>query len=506
MSHVGRSDSVAKAEQCPRLSYCERAVHGVSVATVIAQLLNREFLLDAADVIRTDLLDAAELMARREDVGPLRDLNLTPEQVQAAVQELGRVLAEEPIEGLAQAAPGEAPSEVLPKDDFAYMPREPMLAILQTVIENVAEEQRPDAIESGGPEDERRSGGGQAVLADRQFAGLELPRREDGRRAWGRFEVTKPKIFSDPRWVLSGVVILWHRFKNDRAQFGGLPDGPIDIADDARILVVGDWGSGTKRARKVADQMRAELDRGAGREQHVIHLGDVYYTGSKKQYERHFLANWPVRNGEHIGSYALVGNHDMYEGGHAYYETCLTDPRFSRQDGHSVFALRSSAWQFFALDSSYDDKALYGGQASWILDQLDQNPRHRTALLSHHQLFSAYESGAAQMGLDIEPVLQTGRVDAWFWAHEHRCLTYQAHRGVGFSSCVGHGGIPEYLVKMDPDKLLAPLKYDYRKKFGDGIEPWNTLGFAVLELNGRSIQVRYVDENGNQNHTEDLTV
>jgi len=469
---------------------------------VIAQLLNREFLLDAADVIRTDLLDAAELIDRREDVGPLG--KVTAEQVQAAVEELRRVTAEEPMEGLASGALGEPPSEALPKDDFAYMPREPMLAILQTVIEEVTEDQRPEAIESGAPEDERRSGGGQAVMSDRQLAGLELSHRDDGRRAWGRFEVAKPKIFSDPRWVLSGAVILWHRFKNDKTQFGGLPDGPIDIADDARILLVGDWGSGTKRACKVAAQMRAELDRGAGREQHVVHLGDVYYTGSKKQYERYFLANWPVHECDDIDSYNLVGNHDMYEGGHAYYETCLTDARFSRQEGRSVFALRSSAWQFFALDSSYANQALHGGQASWIMDQLDQNPGHRTALLSHHQLFSAYEDGAEQMGMDIQPVLDTGRVDAWFWAHEHRCLTYRAHRGVGFSSCIGHGGIPEYLVKMNPQKLLAPLKYDYRKKFGHGLEPWNTFGFAVVELNGRAMRVRYMNEDGNPHHTEEL--
>jgi 3',5'-cyclic AMP phosphodiesterase CpdA len=289
-----------------------------------------------------------------------------------------------------------AKAEPVPKDDFACMPREPLLAILQTVIEEVAEEQRPEAIASGAPDDERRSGGGVSVMSDRHFAGLDLPRSSEGRRACGRFEVTKPKKFSDPRWLLSGVVIAWHKFKTERAEFGGLPSVPLDIADDARILLVGDWDSGTERARKVAAQMRRELDAGAeaGRGQHVIHLGDVYYTGSAKEYERYFLQNWPVRAGEDIASYNLVGNHDMYQRGHAYSELYLTDPRFSRQQGRSIFALRSTAWQFLALDSSYDDKALHGGQVDWIMDQLTANPHHRTALLSHHQHFSAYEDGA----------------------------------------------------------------------------------------------------------------
>lgn len=470
---------------------------------MIAQLLNREFLLSAAEDARLSLKRTiAERDRRGGDGGPLDDI--LNSQIQAVIDEFERL--EEQPEAL-QPAPGtEAPPTSglpAPKDDFVYMPRDPLLSILQTVIEETAEAQRPEAIESGSPPDERRSGGGRSVVSDRQFVGLDLPRSGDGRRAWGRFEVTRPKILSDPRWVWSGVVIAWYKLQ-DKAPFQGLPQEAVRIANDARILLVGDWGSGIPRAQAVAARMRDEIDEGraSGREQHVVHLGDVYYTGSKKECERNFLAYWPVHPGEDIGSYTLAGNHDMYQGGHDYYGTCLTDPRFKRQGGRSVFALRNDHWQFLALDTAYDDAGLHGDQAAWVLAQLDANPLVRTALLSHHQLFSAYEPGAAELRTRIQPVLATNRVDAWFWAHEHRCLTYKPHLNVPFSSCVGHGGIPEYLIAGESDPYPEPLAYDYRLKRGDGWEPWNTFGFAVVDLNEASMAVRYIDEDGRLHHQE----
>jgi hypothetical protein len=43
--------------------------------------------------------------------------------------------------------------------------------------------------------------------------------------------------------------------------------------------------------------MRAELDAGikAGLEQHVIHLGDVYYSGWEFEYRERLLKYWPVK-------------------------------------------------------------------------------------------------------------------------------------------------------------------------------------------------------------------
>lgn len=450
---------------------------------MISQFLNRDFLLGAAENTRLELKTILVKRERRGEVdqGPL--VEVTDEQIREVMAELDRAAGE-----LDAAATGGT------KDSTMCMPREPILAILQTELTRLAAEQRPEALvaETRGP-------------ASRRIAEDPGQPSDDGRRAFGKFEVTRPKILSDPRWLWSGVVIAWHKFK-DKADFGGLPDAAIEIRDDARILLVGDWGSGHERAQAVAAQMRVVLDQGLteGRQQHVVHLGDVYYTGAKHEYEENFLPYWPVRPGEDIGSFTLAGNHDMYQGGHAYYDTALADPRFARQAGKSVFALRSSSWQFLGLDTAYEDKLLSCGQVGWVQGQLDAAPQARTALLSHHQLWSAYEDAGDSLRPDIESVLNTGRIDAWFWAHEHRCLVYDRRDGVGFLSCVGHGGIPEYLIEPEGEPYPAGLRYDYRKQHGAGREPWNTFGFAVLDLDGRSAKVRYIDEEGEQHHSEDL--
>ena len=63
--------------------------------------------------------------------------------------------------------------------------------------------------------------------------------------------------------------------------------------------------------------------------------------------------------------------------------------------------------------------------------------------------------------------------------------------------CVGHGGIPEYLVEQTP---IPPrgLVYEYRRIHSSDWQPWNTFGFAIVDLDGDRMSVRYVDERGEQ--------
>ena len=449
---------------------------------MLAQLLNQDFLVDAAEDTRTQLNELAGKLERRAPV----EIEL-PEEIGAAeLRELSGELRNAVDQLIGEGGDG--------KDAWICMPRDPLLSILQSELDAAVEAQAPAGAVESDPESP----------IDRRLAADPGRRAADGRRAFGKFQVTHPKVLSDPGWVWSGVVIAWHKLKN-KAPFGGLPAAPITIGGDARILLMGDWGSGLERAQAVSQRMREVLDEGiaAGREQHVVHLGDVYYTGAEKEYKERFLNYWPVRDGEDIGSYTLVGNHDMYRGGHSYYDTCLADSRFSRQGGKSVFELRSPHWQLLGLDTGYEDAGLHGDQADWIRRQR-AGGTHRTALLTHHQYFSAYEDAGGKLRPALQPILDEAPVDAWFWAHEHRCLTYEPRDGVQFSSCVGHGGIPEYLIAAEGDPYPAGLRYDYRKRHGSGPEPWNTFGFAVVELAGRAMKVRYIDEHGDEHHEEDL--
>jgi predicted phosphodiesterase len=372
------------------------------------------------------------------------------------------------------------------------MPRDPLLGLFQSALDNQLSRVLP--VEEKQMLDDRRTGP-IPVVTDRRLAGVDLRLTPEGRRIFGRKEVTHPKVLSDPRWARSLLSITKGKIRG-RAKFVDRPAEPPRLSDNARIILFGDWGSGLPRARRVADRIKEQLnDRTAERRQkHVIHLGDVYYGGEKGEYLENLLEPWPVVPGMHdVASYTLNGNHDMFPGGHACYGTALADPRFAAQHGSSMFALANDHWQFLGLDTAYEDGGLHGEQAEWIRRMRREHPRRKTVLLSHHQLFSAYEAGAATLRRKIRPVLEEKEIDAWFWGHEHRCLAYRDRERVRFASCVGHGGLPEYLIKERPVPAEG-LEYEYRKVHGTGWQPWVTFGFAVLDLDGPRIHVRYLDE------------
>jgi Calcineurin-like phosphoesterase len=469
---------------------------------VLAQVLNREFVEQAAALVRNDL--ERELAARAGGSGRRGLSSEVDELDDDAVGEMVAALGEATQGGEPDAVAGREVPAVQegapPQDDFAFIPRDATLSWVQTAIEDHVEQNVEVEVEDSPLLDERRAGD-VPVVTDRRIAEIPITRTAAGRRIGGDMEIHKFLLFSDPGWLTSGFA-MGVRFFRGRAKWVEKPP-TVPIADKAKIVLVGDWGSGLRRAKNVSDRIREVLAEDERVQRHVVHLGDVYYSGSKREYERNFLNLWPVHDGEDVGSYSLCGNHDMYYGGHAYYGTCLADPRFARQGGCSYFALENEHWKLLGLDTGHEDGGLEGDQAAWAREQVLDSPDRKVALLTHHQLFSAHEPGAKRLGKKIEPVLATNRVDAWFWGHEHRCIQYDAtewngHR-VGFASCLGHGGVPEYLAMKEGERKPAPWAYEYLTPF-DADQPWETFGFAVLELDGPEMKVRYIDENGKEHH------
>jgi 3',5'-cyclic AMP phosphodiesterase CpdA len=191
----------------------------------------------------------------------------------------------------------------------------------------------------------------------------------------------------------------------------------------------------------------------------------------------------------------------MYSGAYGYFDLLLADPRFERQAGSSVFSLRHPDWNILGLDTAWDEGRLHGGQVGWLQEQLAD--RHRKSLLlSHHQLFSAYDSGNEGLAGQLGPLLEAHPVKAWFWGHEHRCVLYRSFANVEFGRCVGHGGIPVYMWHGTEDPYPSPALYEDRRCFTEGLERWAVFGFTVLDFDGPEIRVRYIDENGQEHHSE----
>lgn len=326
----------------------------------------------------------------------------------------------------------------------------------------------------------------------------------------------------DPRWIESRLNELLTAAAHDKHPFVAPPTTPVRLADDVKIVLVGDWATGLPQAANVAHQIEVLLQAGSV-ETHLIHLGDTYYSGLPEEYENRFLPLWPRTPRRDVRSWALNGNHDMYSGGHGFFRTLLRDDRFAAQAGASMFWLANQDWQIVGLDSSYeapDDPHLSALQIGWLRDVLDdgeQNSR-RTILLSHHQAFGAYEDKPVRATLaeNVAEALQGRHVAAWFWGHEHRCTIYNRSVVTGgydslaeYTATIGHGGVPNLTSgpaagpPVHVDTSLVAWQWDGTYTVED--DTWGLGGFAVVTLNRAANTIDYVDENGTRRRTDDVT-
>ena len=297
-----------------------------------------------------------------------------------------------------------------------------------------------------------------------------------------------------------------HPFKSE-------PATPYKIGDNARVVLFSDWGSGLPRAQKVSAEIRKQLTdpAAAHRDKHLIHLGDVYYSGWAREYEKNVLPFWSVNENEAdaISSWSLNGNHDMYSGGKGYFEGLLGDRRFKNQENSSFFSLENDKWLLLGLDTAYhenrfkDPHDLYGNQNEWVYKKLSEAKDKTGILMTHHQPFSAYDEGGEKILDKLRNSLDEKLVQAWFWGHEHRCAFYEPRENIKYPRCIGHGGIPFY-VESSPLPTNKGVVYEYRDGFDDLMESWNYFGFVVLDFEGDSIDVRYINEQGYEHKRETI--
>lgn len=428
-----------------------------------------------------DVLDPSFLRGQL-DLLQEREAPLSSEEYSAAVDELDR--AERRVTEI-EAAP-KMIEGARPRPDAAFYPRTLALNLLQSTIETCIESRWRESVK------EADDGAG---VAPGRLPEAELDPEVDLYRPFGPCDIG---------WIASKIAEGTAHFR-DRPDFPDDPGPTTQIADDARVVMVSDWATGVEGARLVAERIGAELAGAEGRDRHLIHLGDTYYSGWREEYLKRFLPYWPHALGDAgVKSWALNGNHDMYSGGHGYFGTLLRDPRFEAHGGSSFFKLEGSHWQLLGLDTAYVDHDLAGSQADWVRDELAASAK-KTVLLSHHQPFSAYAAGDAGTRLRdrLAPAFSNRRADAWFWGHEHRCAIYEESESIRYPRCIGHGGVP---VIVPPENAPRPegVLYEYRGAQEASSYRWGLFGFVVLDFRSDAIDVRYINERGEEHHREEL--
>jgi len=252
------------------------------------------------------------------------------------------------------------------------------------------------------------------------------------------------------------------------------------LPDRARIAMVGDWGTGLYGAPVSATTIAK-----SGGFDLLLHLGDVYYSGTEKEIEDRFLAVWPTASGK--VSRALNSNHEMYSGGFGYFKKTLG----AFKQAASYFAIQNQHWLLIGLDTAYVDHDMDQTQVGWVNQVVKNAGGRKIVLFSHQQLFSRLSGQGPKLYAALKPLLDGKLVTAWYWGHEHQCVLYDRHAGFNlWGRCLGHGGIPE---PRNPEvKTAAPERQAHAMS-------WKRLGAtpdspSCLVLDGRNEYIKGKEE------------
>lgn len=389
---------------------------------------------------------------------------------------------------------------ISPQEQHSYIPRDMALSLLQARHEEYMESQRSAELADATPP---TAMGSRIYTGTWTFTG---PAFMDGIE-WGRgfdYHFITGFLSSLSRHFLRRVIF---RLPRSSPQ-------PYRLSDHTRLVIVGDWGTGEGVALEVADQMRLCIQENSDREVHVIHLGDVYYAGTRWEATSRFLSPWPVDRDANsiVRSWCLNGNHDMYSAGEGLFKEILADNRFRHQvtrtgEATTEFVLSNDNWTIAGLDTSWKFRPsdVRGGQG-----RLGRRQRRhlrtlgrgtRLMLLTHHQPITLAADGTVLEETELMTATASLRqdpgIDAWFWGHEHRLVCYGSYPGIGYATCTGHGAVLEEpaSARTAADRVHRPLEYTDTFVDPDQFR-WRMPGFTVVDIDGRQASVTYIDKDG----------
>jgi predicted phosphodiesterase len=316
--------------------------------------------------------------------------------------------------------------------------------------------------------------------------------------------------FGDCDPLYMEAVLRYHEYfvKGDKTipyrRHRNMSDFVIDgkLQSDAKIALIADFGTGQPAAQNILKQIaRKNTDV-------VIHLGDIYYSGTEFEVENYFYRPCLEilelsETGPKSDIYTLSGNHDMYSGGEAYYKLIdwLGQPA-------SYFCLRNDNWQLLAMDTGLHAYVPIGGkptfledtEVEWLKDKVANSGTRKNILLSHHQLFSAYDEIGDGKHFNQKLYDQLSsilpRVSMWFWGHEHNLVIFKKYMGV-LGRCIGCGAFPVGIEEISSKPKFSDVPIE-DVKLGKSLGLYNH-GYVMVELDGPTATVSYYQDSDENN-------
>lgn len=318
----------------------------------------------------------------------------------------------------------------------------------------------------------------------------------------------------------------------------------FEIPADSKILLLGDFGTGLDDATSMLIAVLKNLY-----PNFIIHLGDIYYSGTEAECDAYcnvFRKAFEV-SGYAVPVFSLPGNHEYISGGDGFFNKVLNlnpmilgeDTKYRQQA--SYFSLRTADghWQFLGMDTGYNSvrthtwslSSAYSpwlefGEAAWHQNKIE-NWNGRNILLSHHQLFSAfdrindgddvhYQSRQSShidnavlnyLNYNLFPFVYkyAEKIATWFWGHEHNLNIFDSI-GILAPRLIGNSGYEEYEEEVAPPGIthatgspyninnkvrVGTTSIEYRNKFYDGTYKFLNHTCAFIQLNKDKAAIQY---------------
>jgi predicted phosphohydrolase len=241
-----------------------------------------------------------------------------------------------------------------------------------------------------------------------------------------------------------------------------------------------------------------------------IHLGDIYYAGTKGEAEDGFLKTWSPGQ---IASYNMNGNHDLYSGDNGYFMKVLQSKYFGEQKNNSYFSFKVKSWLFLALDSSYYSDAFLctegrltdQNQINFIEKQVKDHDG-KLAILTHHGPISSDGSEELKLWKDVTKHLKT-LPDVWYYGHIHNCMFFNKTVLGDIKTkfrCIGNGSLPYGLgYKIEDAKQKGFIEW-YPEKPLENPGPRQSQrlmnGFLNINIKDKEIVETFYYQDGSVGH------
>ena len=250
-----------------------------------------------------------------------------------------------------------------------------------------------------------------------------------------------------------------------------------------RIAVVGDTGSGSARAFRIVDRLRAEAPT------LVLHTGDCAYPkGTSAEVHTRFVVPYaPLRSA--VPLLTTLGNHDVRSKGGAPLLDAITLPRHhaGAADGENYYTWRHGPVQVVCINT---ETSLAPGtpQRTWLEDVLSHGNAPWTLVWGHRAIYEGSRSGGDEaLQEHLVPLLEKHDVALYLSGHDHVYMRTKPMRG----GVPVDGDAPTYVVSGGGGKSLYKILDVPHNALAKAVDH-----IVVMDIEVTSLRLRAVEADG----------